>query len=40
MEVKQQDSDELLLEKRELAYRIHLAVRPEGNRRKLAFDMR
>ena len=34
------DWDELLLEKRGTTYWIHFAVRPEGNRRRIAFDMR
>ena len=37
---KRQDFDELLLEKRGSAYWIHLAVRPDGNRRRIAMDMR
>jgi len=34
------DFDELLLEKRGTTYWIHFAVRPEGNRRRITFDMR
>ena len=34
------DWDELLMEKRGTTYWIHFAVRPEGNRRRIAFDMR
>lgn len=34
------DFDELLLERRGTTYWIHFAVRPEGNRRKIAFDIR
>ena len=34
------DFDELILEKRGTTYWIHFAVRPEGNRRKIAFDIR
>jgi len=34
------DWDELLLEKRGTTYWIHFAVRPEGNRRRITFDMR
>lgn len=37
---KQQAFDELLLERRGTTYWIHLAVRPAGNRRRIAFDMR
>jgi len=34
------DWDELLLEKRGTTYWIHFAVRPDGNRRRITFDMR
>ena len=34
------DFDELLLERRGTTYWIHFAVRPEGNRRRLKFDIR
>ena len=34
------DWDELLMEKRGTTYWIHFAVRPEGNRRRITFDMR
>ena len=37
---KRQDFDELIMEKRGSAYWIHLAVRPEGNRRKVLFDIK
>ena len=37
---KRQAFDELLFERRGTTYWIHLAVRPEGNRRRIAFDMR
>ncbi|MBR1389638.1 MAG: hypothetical protein IJ569_08470, partial [Prevotella sp.] len=36
----QRDFDELIMEKRGSTYWIHFAVRPEGNRRKILFDMR
>ena len=36
----QRDFDELILERRSCNYWIHLAVRPEGNRRKLMFDIK
>jgi hypothetical protein len=36
----QRDFDELIMERRKYTYWIHLAVRPEGNRRKLLFDLK